>query len=102
MIDSLSDHYLICGFGRVGRQVVRDLRGRGRDVRRRSTATPRRLRWPRPAGVHFLEGEPSADELLRRPAGHRRAPARSIACVDSDAENVFIDAHRPRARAPTI
>jgi voltage-gated potassium channel len=26
MIDSLSDHYLICGFGRVGRQVARDLR----------------------------------------------------------------------------
>ena len=25
MIDSLSDHYVICGFGRVGRQVARDL-----------------------------------------------------------------------------
>src|SRR5205814_2763316 len=29
MIDSLSDHYLICGFGRVGRQVARDLRAAG-------------------------------------------------------------------------
>src|SRR5271166_5021534 len=26
MIDSLSDHHIICGFGRVGRQVARDLR----------------------------------------------------------------------------
>jgi voltage-gated potassium channel len=26
MIDSYSDHYIICGFGRVGRQVARDLR----------------------------------------------------------------------------
>ena len=26
MIDSLTDHHIICGFGRVGRQVARDLR----------------------------------------------------------------------------
>src|SRR3984893_11802296 len=26
MIDSYTDHYIICGFGRVGRQVSRDLR----------------------------------------------------------------------------
>src|SRR6185436_128733 len=30
-IDSLSDHILICGFGRVGRQAARDLRAAGRD-----------------------------------------------------------------------
>ena len=29
MIDSYSDHYIICGFGRVGRQVARDLRAAG-------------------------------------------------------------------------
>jgi voltage-gated potassium channel len=26
MIDALTGHYIICGFGRVGRQVARDLR----------------------------------------------------------------------------
>ena len=26
MIDSFTDHFIICGFGRVGRQVARDLR----------------------------------------------------------------------------
>src|SRR5437870_5112138 len=26
MIDSLADHHIICGYGRVGRQVMRDLR----------------------------------------------------------------------------
>ena len=51
MIDSLSDHILICGFGRVGRQVARDLRA----ARRRfvvldnnpdeTASTPRR--WAR-------------------------------------------------------
>ena len=29
MIDSFSDHYIVCGFGRVGRQVARDLRAAG-------------------------------------------------------------------------
>src|SRR4029453_13854823 len=29
MIDSLNDHYVICGFGRVGRQVARDLQAAG-------------------------------------------------------------------------
>ena len=28
MIDSYTDHFIICGFGRVGRQVARDLRPR--------------------------------------------------------------------------
>ena len=29
MIDSFTDHYIVCGFGRVGRQVARDLRAAG-------------------------------------------------------------------------
>jgi voltage-gated potassium channel Kch len=29
MIHSLSDHYIICGFGRVGGQVARDIRAAG-------------------------------------------------------------------------
>ena len=28
-IEATSDHYIICGFGRVGRQVARDLRAAG-------------------------------------------------------------------------
>ena len=26
MIDSYTDHFIVCGYGRVGRQVTRDLR----------------------------------------------------------------------------
>ena len=39
-------------------------------------------------GVRFIEGRPSEDEVLRA-AGIERARA-VIACVDSDAENIFI------------
>ena len=34
MIDSFTDHYIVCGFGRVGRQVARDLRAAGAALRR--------------------------------------------------------------------
>jgi voltage-gated potassium channel len=87
MVDALSDHYLVCGFGRVGRQVARDLRAAGADfvVIDRN---PESLEAAAAAGIPHVEGEASSDELLRR-AGIRRARA-LIACVDSDAENVFI------------
>ena len=87
LVDALSDHYLVCGFGRVGRQVVRDLRAAGagyvvidRDVETLSRAAA--------AGIPSIEGEAADEDVLRR-AGIERARA-LIACVDSDAENVFI------------
>jgi hypothetical protein len=33
MIDSFSDHYIVCGFGRVGQQVARDLLAAARELR---------------------------------------------------------------------
>jgi voltage-gated potassium channel len=86
MIDSLSDHYIICGFGRVGRQVARDLTAAGsRFVVIDSNPASREI--AQTAGVRFLEGPPSEDELLRA-AGIMRARA-LVACMDSDAENIF-------------
>jgi voltage-gated potassium channel len=87
MVDALSDHYLVCGFGRVGRQVVRDLRAAGAEyvVIDRN---PESLEAAAAAGTPYLEGEAADEQLLRR-AGIERARA-LVACVDSDAENVFI------------
>jgi voltage-gated potassium channel len=87
LIDATEDHYIICGFGRVGRQVARDLRAAGAryvvvdhnpEMREHATGI----------GVRFVEGEPSDDETLRS-AGIMRARG-VIACVDSDADNIFI------------
>ena len=87
MIDALDDHYVICGYGRVGRQVARDLRAANakyvvvdEDPENRELAAA--------VGVRFIEGRPSEDEILRA-AGIERARA-VLACVDSDAENIFI------------
>jgi voltage-gated potassium channel len=87
MIDATSDHFIICGFGRVGRQVARDLRGAGARYVVIDN-DPANREFAAGVGVRFIEAEPSDDAALRH-AGIERARA-VIACVDSDAENVFI------------
>jgi voltage-gated potassium channel len=85
-ISQLKDHYLICGFGRVGQQVAHDLRNAGApfvvvdnnpDVREAAEEME----------VLIIEGRGSDDEILIE-AGIERARA-VLACVDSDAENIF-------------
>jgi len=87
MIDSLNDHYIICGFGRVGRQVARDLSAAqakyvviddNADNRERAHSV----------GVRFIEGD-GADDIVLEQAGIARARA-IIAAADSDASNIFI------------
>jgi voltage-gated potassium channel len=87
MIDSLTDHYIICGFGRVGRQVARDLHAaRASYVVVDSNTENRPLAESH--GMQFIEGDPTDDAVLLETGIDR---ARSlIACADSDAQNVFI------------
>ena len=87
MIDSFSDHYIVCGFGRVGRQVSRDLRAAGAQ-HVVVDPSPLNRQAAVSAGVPLIESEPADDEVLLQ-AGIGRAQG-VIACVDSDAENIFI------------
>ncbi|HSC03773.1 MAG TPA: NAD-binding protein [Solirubrobacteraceae bacterium] len=87
MIDSFTDHYIVCGFGRVGRQVSRDLRAAGA-AHVVIDPNPANREAAQAAGVPLIESEASDDEILMQ-AGIARAQA-IIACVDSDAENIFI------------
>jgi voltage-gated potassium channel len=86
MIDSLTDHHLICGFGRVGRQVARDLRVTGQEFVVVDD-NPENREIAEDMDATYLDGRPSEDDVLRR-AGIQRAQS-VLACMDSDAENIF-------------
>jgi voltage-gated potassium channel len=87
MIDSLTDHYIICGFGRVGRQVARDLHAaRASYVVVDSNTENRPLAESH--GMEFIEGDATDDAVLIQ-TGIARARS-LLACADSDAQNVFI------------
>lgn len=86
-ISHLSDHFLICGFGRVGQQIARDMA---------EAAVPFVVIDDNPMvreeadelGVLLVEGRGSDDEVMLE-AGIERARG-VVACVDSDAENIFV------------
>jgi voltage-gated potassium channel len=86
MIEQLSNHYLICGYGRVGRQAARDLQAAGVSFVI-VDPNPEVREAADEIGAPLIEGAPSDDDILRR-AGIERARS-VIACMDSDAENIF-------------
>ncbi len=88
MIEGLSDHFIICGFGRVGRQVARDVRAAGSRYVVIDPDPDNVEDAQRGVGVRGIQAQWSDDDALRQ-AGIDKARA-IVACVDSDAENIFI------------
>jgi voltage-gated potassium channel len=86
-INSLSDHHIICGFGRVGRQVARDLRAAHAKLVV-VDPEPDNRQLAESWGIPFIEGDAAEDGVLEE-AGIARARS-IIVCADSDANNVFI------------
>jgi voltage-gated potassium channel len=86
-IAELNDHYLICGFGRVGQRVARRLREAGEPFVV-VDANPDVREEMEEKGLLHVDGQASDDDVLCE-AGIERARA-LIACVDSDAENIFV------------
>jgi voltage-gated potassium channel len=86
-INKLNAHYILCGYGRVGRQVAREFA---------NDDVPFVIIEQEPATVEecveegylTLLGEASDDDVLEE-AGVRRARG-LVAAVDSDADNVFV------------
>jgi voltage-gated potassium channel len=87
MLERFTDHYIVCGFGRVGRQVARDLYAAGATyVVVDTNAENRELAEQH--GMVFVDGDATDGAVLVH-VGIARARS-LIACVDSDAYNVFI------------
>ena len=88
-ISKLKDHYVLCGYGRVGRRVAEELAEEGVSfvVSRERTST-RNAEECAEHGYLELLGDASEDEVLEA-ANVGRAKA-LITALDSDAANVFI------------
>jgi voltage-gated potassium channel len=86
-IDKLSGHYIVCGYGRVGRQVAREFAADGVSfvvVDQQEAGVEECMQ----DGHLALLGDASDDPTLEE-AGIRRASG-LVAAVDSDADNVFV------------
>jgi voltage-gated potassium channel len=86
-IERLRDHFIICGYGRVGRRVAEEFRVSGEryvvlDYREDAVAAAKEH------GDLLIEGDATEDEDLRR-AGIEHAKG-LVAASDSDADNLYI------------
>jgi voltage-gated potassium channel len=87
MLDTLTNHVIVCGFGRVGRFVAQDLKSEGVPFVILEKDAERMEQTGR-FGYLALQGN-AANEGVLEQAGIRRARG-LVAAVDTDAENVYI------------
>ncbi|HUY70845.1 MAG TPA: potassium channel protein [Gaiellaceae bacterium] len=87
MIDNLEQHFIICGYGRVGRRAAEEFEASGQRYVVLDTG-PDAIELARRRGILFVEGSGSDDGSLQS-AGivHARG---LLASADSDAENLYI------------
>ena len=84
-IDSLRDHVIVCGWGRVGRAIAKELHEAGREVVIVDN-DPDRVALV--SGHPTVLGDATSDDVLHQ-AGIERAGA-LVAALSTDAENLFI------------
>ncbi len=83
----LQDHYIICGSGRVGSHLVRDLNGENQPFIIVESDGPRAAEFSQ-RGFNVLVGDATLEETLRD-AGVERARGLA-ACLPNDADNVYV------------
>lgn len=86
-IDALSDHYIVCGFGRVGQRLAEDLRIAGESVVVVDT-NPDVTSSASEAGYLYVTGNAENEGVLRS-AGIERARS-IILTLPEDRSNVFV------------
>lgn len=86
-IAKLNQHYVVCGYGRVGRQVCQELIEESKPFVV-VDSDPEEVAAVRAAGYLAIQGEASEDEVLKE-AGVERAFS-LMTSVGSDASNVYI------------
>ena len=86
-IERLQDHYIVCGYGRVGEEIAREMSARKVPFIVVDTNEPR-LQLARDAGLLVIQGDATSEAVLQT-AGIGRCRA-LIAASDSDSANTYI------------
>jgi voltage-gated potassium channel len=86
-LKKLENHYIICGFGRIGQIIARQLREAGLGVVVVEN-DPEHLAKLEHLGYSFVNGDATKEEVLLE-AGIERAKG-LVAVVSTDADNVYI------------
>ena len=86
-IQKLSRHTIICGCGRTGRYIARDLR-KAKKPFVVIENDPDKMSWMENEGVPFIQGDASDEDLLES-AGIEKAEA-LVAALSKDADNLFL------------
>ena len=94
-IEELTDHYIICGYGRVGRRVAQEFRESGAKYVVLDF-NPDAIEYARERGDLFIEGNGTKDEDLEA-TGLARAKG-LVASSDSDVDNLYVTLSARTAR----
>jgi len=87
VIDKLHDHYIVCGFGRVGRHASFELQRTGVPFLVMDRSEPR-AEMARAAGMNVLVADSTRDDSLRQ-GGIMRAKG-LVSALATDADNLFV------------
>ena len=85
-IARMSDHVIVCGFGRVGRNLAQYVTSAGQDVVVIEQDPARAAAAE--GSVHVVRGDATSDEILRD-AGIERARV-LVTALNTDADNLFV------------
>ncbi|HDP70046.1 MAG TPA: potassium channel protein [Actinobacteria bacterium] len=86
-INELRNHYIICGFGRVGRQIAAEFKKAGVPFVIIENKPEVAFKFQEESFM-FIEGDATNDKILEM-AGTLKAKG-LIAAIDTDADNVFV------------
>lgn len=87
-VNKMNNHVIICGFGRVGRQVADDLHARGDQFVIIENDDQVVQHTDYPDSYLFLKGDATHDEILKR--ANIDTARGIIMCLPKDADNIYI------------
>jgi voltage-gated potassium channel len=87
LVDSLAEHFIICGFGRIGRQIATEFAAEGTKFVI-ADASGEQVRIAQAEGHSAIQADATLDETLLK-MGVQKA-ACLVAALPSDAENLYI------------